>query len=123
MKPVIMELGGHVPVIVCDDVNPISAARAAVVGKSRNAGQVCVAPTRFFAQERIYNDFVDEFGRGAAALKVGSSLLAINDMGPLANHRRVEAMDSLIADAVAKGARLVAGGERIGNHGTDDGAR
>lgn len=117
MKPVIMELGGHAPVIVCDDVDPIAAGKLAAVGKSRNAGQVCVAPTRFFVQERVYDDFVGEFGRAAAALKVGNGLLSTSDMGPLANHRRIEAMDSLISDAVSKGARVVAGGERIGNQG------
>lgn len=117
MKPVIMELGGHAPVIVCDDVNPVVAAKAAVIGKSRNAGQVCVSPTRFFVQERIYSEFVNEFGRGAAALKIGNGLDPTNDMGSLANHRRVEAMDALIKDAVDKGARLVTGGERLGNQG------
>lgn len=117
MKPVIMELGGHAPSIICEDVDPVAAAQAAVVGKSRNAGQVCVSPTRFFVQERIYDAFVDNFARGAAALKIGNGLDPANDMGSLANLRRVEAMDSLIADAVDKGARVVAGGSRIGNQG------
>ncbi|TDR92935.1 NAD-dependent succinate-semialdehyde dehydrogenase [Enterovirga rhinocerotis] len=117
MKPVIMELGGHAPVIVCDDVDPIAAAKASVIGKSRNSGQVCVSPTRFFVHERIYDQFVDEFGRGAAALSVGNGLDPANALGALANFRRIEAMDALIADAVDKGARLVAGGARIGNQG------
>lgn len=117
MKPVIMELGGHAPSIICDDVDPIVAARAAVIGKSRNCGQVCVSPTRFFVQDRIYDDFVENFARGAAALKVGNGLDPINDMGSLANLRRIEAMDNLIVDAVEKGARVVTGGSRIGNQG------
>jgi succinate-semialdehyde dehydrogenase/glutarate-semialdehyde dehydrogenase len=117
MKPVIMELGGHAPSIICDDVDPIGAANAAVVGKSRNCGQVCVSPTRYFVQERIYDSFVEHFARGAAALKVGNPLDTQNDMGSLANSRRVDAMDDLIADAVAKGARVMSGGSRIGNLG------
>ncbi|MCX7309633.1 MAG: aldehyde dehydrogenase family protein, partial [Afipia sp.] len=80
MKPVIMELGGHAPVIVCDDVNPIDAAKAAVIGKSRNAGQVCVAPTRFFVQGKIYDEFVEEFGRAASVLKVGNGLSPSSEM-------------------------------------------
>jgi succinate-semialdehyde dehydrogenase/glutarate-semialdehyde dehydrogenase len=117
MKPVIMELGGHAPVIVCDDADPVAAAKASVIGKSRNAGQVCVSPTRFFVHDGIYDAFVTEFGRGAAALKVGNGLDPQTDIGPLANSRRIEAMQTLIADAVGKGARVVSGGERIGNRG------
>lgn len=117
MKPAIMELGGHAPVIVCDDVDPAATAATAVIGKSRNAGQVCVSPTRFFVQESIYKEFVDTFAERARAIKVGDGLDPSNQMGPLANHRRIEAMEMFVADAKAKGARLLAGGERIGNRG------
>lgn len=117
MKPSIMELGGHAPVIVCEDADPVATARLSVQGKSRNAGQVCVSPTRFFVHESIYDCFVDEFARGANALKVGDGMDPASEMGPLINLRRVEKIAELVSDAVAKGARVVAGGARIGNKG------
>jgi succinate-semialdehyde dehydrogenase/glutarate-semialdehyde dehydrogenase len=117
MKPAIMELGGHAPVIVCDDVDPVATAGTSVIGKSRNAGQVCVAPTRFFVQEAIYEQFAQSFAEKAAQLKVGNGLDPSTQMGPLANARRIDAMETLVADAKAKGARVLAGGHRIGNRG------
>lgn len=113
MKPCIMELGGHGPVIVCDDVDPVATATTSVATKSRNAGQVCVAPTRFFVHQSIYEPFTEAFGAQAKALKVGNGLDPESQMGPLANSRRVEAMETLIADATQKGARLVTGGRRL----------
>jgi succinate-semialdehyde dehydrogenase/glutarate-semialdehyde dehydrogenase len=117
MKPAIMELGGHCPVIICDDADPVKAASASVLSKSRNAGQVCVAPTRFFVHESIYDKFVDEFGAQSKKIEVGDGFDPRSTMGPLANHRRLDAIESLVSDAVASGARLVAGGHRIGNRG------
>ena len=117
MKPAIMELGGHAPVIVCDDVDPVASAATSVMGKSRNAGQVCVSPTRFFVQEAIYEKFAAAFAEKARAIKVGDGMDPANQMGPLANHRRIETMEMMVADATAKGARLLAGGSRIGNRG------
>src|SRR5580698_299099 len=117
MKPVIMELGGHSPVIVCDDVDPVSTAATSAIGKSRNAGQVCVSPTRFFVEDKIYDQFTASFAEKAAAMKVGNGLDPANQMGPLANERRIAAMEMLVADATAKGARIAAGGARIGNSG------
>ena len=117
MKPAIMELGGHGPVIVCDDVDPVATATTSVTGKSRNAGQVCVSPTRFFVQEAIYERFADAFAEKAAKLKVGNGIDPSTQMGPLANSRRIDAMEMLVADAKAKGARVLAGGSRIGNRG------
>jgi succinate-semialdehyde dehydrogenase/glutarate-semialdehyde dehydrogenase len=117
MKPAIMELGGHGPVIVCDDVDPVATATTSVTGKSRNAGQVCVSPTRFFVQESIYQRFADAFAEKAAKLKVGNGIDPSTQMGPLANSRRIDAMETLVADAKAKGARVLAGGTRIGNRG------
>jgi succinate-semialdehyde dehydrogenase / glutarate-semialdehyde dehydrogenase len=117
MKPVIMELGGHAPVIVCDDVDPVATAATSVTGKSRNAGQVCVAPTRFFVQESIYRSFADSFAEKAAQLKVGNGLDPATQLGPLANSRRIEAMEGFVADAEARGAKVLAGGQRIGNRG------
>ncbi|MFT4119926.1 NAD-dependent succinate-semialdehyde dehydrogenase [Bradyrhizobium sp.] len=117
MKPAIMELGGHAPVIVCDDVDPVATAAASAVGKSRNAGQVCVSPTRFFVQEKIYEQFAQSFAERASQLKVGNGLDPSTQLGPLANARRIDAMETLVADAKAKGARVLAGGQRIGNRG------
>lgn len=117
MKPVIMELGGHGPVIVCDDVDPVATAATSVIGKSRNAGQVCVSPTRFFVQEAIYKQFENAFADKAKQVKVGDGLDPSNQMGPLANSRRIDMMEGLVADAKAKGARVIAGGSRIGNRG------
>jgi len=117
MKPAIMELGGHAPVIVCDDVDPAATAATSVTGKSRNAGQVCVAPTRFFVQESIYKRFADTFAEKAAQLRVGNGLDPSTQLGPLANARRIDAMENFVADAKARGARVLAGGQRIGNNG------
>ncbi|AJA64003.1 MULTISPECIES: NAD-dependent succinate-semialdehyde dehydrogenase [Bradyrhizobium] len=117
MKPAIMELGGHAPVIVCDDVDPVATGAASAIGKSRNAGQVCVAPTRFFVQESIYEQFAQSFAERASQLKVGNGLDPSTQLGPLANSRRIDAMETLVADAKAKGARVLAGGQRIGNRG------
>jgi succinate-semialdehyde dehydrogenase/glutarate-semialdehyde dehydrogenase len=117
MKPAIMELGGHAPVIVCGDADPLTTAATSVTGKSRNAGQVCVSPTRFFVQESIYQRFADSFAEKAAQLRVGDGLDPKVQLGPLANARRIEAMETLVADAKARGARVLAGGSRIGNRG------
>jgi succinate-semialdehyde dehydrogenase/glutarate-semialdehyde dehydrogenase len=117
MKPSIMELGGHAPVIVCDDVDPVATAAVCVTGKLRNAGQVCVSPTRYFVEEGIYERFVQAFAEKAAQVRVGDGLDPDNQMGPLANERRIPLMASLVADAKEKGARVVAGGERLGTKG------
>jgi succinate-semialdehyde dehydrogenase/glutarate-semialdehyde dehydrogenase len=117
MKPAIMELGGHSPVFVCDDIDPADTAAKSAIGKSRNAGQVCVSPTRFFVQDSIYDRFTEAFTEKAAAMKVGNGLDPANQMGPLANDRRIAAMETLVADAKAKGARVTTGGTRIGNRG------
>ncbi len=117
MKPAIMELGGNSPVIIWDDIDAEAAGKLAVQGKSRNAGQVCVSPTRFFVHARVYDRFVESFGTGAAALKIGTGMDPEIQMGPLANKRRLDAVEGYIADAVGRGARRVAGGERAGNQG------
>ena len=117
MKPVIMELGGHSPVIVCDDVDPASHGASAALAKSRNAGQVCVAPTRFFVEDAIYERFATSMAEKAASFKIGNGLDPANHMGPLANDRRIAAMETLVADYKEKGARVMTGGARIGNRG------
>ena len=117
MKPAIMELGGHGPAIVCGDADPVQTAIASVAIKTRNAGQVCVAPTRFFVQRNIYARFVETAGEHALQVQPTDPRDPGCTMGPLANLRRVEAMEALVADAVARGARLVAGGCRPANRG------
>jgi succinate-semialdehyde dehydrogenase/glutarate-semialdehyde dehydrogenase len=117
MKPAIMELGGHGPVIVCDDADPVATAIASVIAKSRNAGQVCVAPTRFFVHQSRYQAFTQTFAERAATLKIGNGLDRSTQLGPLANARRSAAMERLVADATSRGARVLAGGQRIGNRG------
>jgi len=117
MKRTTMELGGHAPVIVFDDVDVDKVTSLAVAGKYRNAGQVCVSPTRFFVQDKVYKSFVSQFTEKAAALKIGDGLAEGMQMGPLANKRRVEAVEGFVTDAVDCGASLATGGERIGNQG------
>jgi len=117
MKRATMELGGHAPAIVFDDADVGSAARILVGAKYRNAGQVCIAPTRMLVHDKVYKDFVGQFVEGAKAIKVGNGLDPDSKMGALANPRRITAIEGFVQDAVAKGARLEAGGHRIGNKG------
>jgi succinate-semialdehyde dehydrogenase/glutarate-semialdehyde dehydrogenase len=117
MKRVTMELGGHAPAIVFDDADVDVAVKLLSANKFRNAGQVCVSPTRFLVQEKVYAPFVEKFVKAAKAIKVGDGLDKETRMGPLANARRVEAMERFIADAKAKGAKVETGGSRIGNKG------
>ena len=117
MKRATMELGGHAPVLVFDDADVGSAAKLMAAFKYRNAGQVCASPTRFFVHDTVYDAFVGDFIDLAKAVKVGDGLDPASTMGPLANPRRVNAMEALIADAHDKGAKVAAGGSRIGNQG------
>jgi succinate-semialdehyde dehydrogenase/glutarate-semialdehyde dehydrogenase len=117
MKRVTMELGGHAPAIVFDDADVDVASKLLAASKFRNAGQVCVSPTRFLVQEKLYDTFVDRFVTAAQKVKVGDGLEAGTQMGPLANPRRITAMETLIADAAKNGAKIRTGGNRIGNKG------
>jgi succinate-semialdehyde dehydrogenase/glutarate-semialdehyde dehydrogenase len=117
MKRVTMELGGHAPVIVCEDADIALAVKASGAAKFRNAGQVCISPTRFLVHESVKKEFADMMVKTATALKVGDGLAEGTQMGPLANPRRVTAMAEFTKDAVEKGATVLAGGERIGDAG------
>lgn len=117
MKRVTMELGGHAPVIVCEDADIALAVKSAGAAKFRNAGQVCISPTRFLVHESIRAEFAQTLAKYAQGLKVGDGLAEGTQMGPLANPRRLTAMAEMQADAVQKGAKVLAGGERIGNEG------
>ncbi|WP_377296759.1 NAD-dependent succinate-semialdehyde dehydrogenase [Rhizobium sp. SGZ-381] len=117
MKRATMELGGHAPVVVFDDADLDKAIEVSAAAKFRNAGQVCVAPTRFLIQDGVADQFIDGIVKYAENLKVGNGLEADVTMGPLANERRIPAMEDMINDAVSKGAVLKTGGKRIGNKG------
>jgi succinate-semialdehyde dehydrogenase / glutarate-semialdehyde dehydrogenase len=117
MKRVTMELGGHAPAIVFDDADIDSAVRILSGAKFRNAGQVCVAPTRFLVHEAVFDRFVDGLVDTSDRIEVGNGLDEKTTMGPLANGRRAEAMEALTSDAVALGAIVRTGAERIGNRG------
>jgi succinate-semialdehyde dehydrogenase/glutarate-semialdehyde dehydrogenase len=117
MKRVTMELGGHAPVIVAEDADVALAVKTVGAAKFRNAGQVCIAPTRFLVHESVGREFSELFAQHARGLKVGDGLQEGTQMGPLANRRRVAAMGELIGDAVGRGAKVLAGGERIGEEG------
>lgn len=117
MKRTTMELGGHGPVLVFDDVDVDTVLDTVVGHKYRNAGQVCVSPTRFIVKDSVFDRFRDGFVARAKAIKVGNGLDPESQMGPMANPRRPDAMERLIGDAVARGGKLSSGGERIGNQG------
>jgi succinate-semialdehyde dehydrogenase/glutarate-semialdehyde dehydrogenase len=117
MKRTTMELGGHGPVLVFDDADVDAVLATMAPAKYRNAGQVCVSPTRFIVQEGVFARFRDGFAERAKAIKVGNGLDEGIQMGPMANPRRPDAMERMIGDAVVKGGMLRAGGERIGNQG------
>ena len=117
MKRVTMELGGHAPVIVAEDADIELAVKAAGAAKFRNAGQVCIAPTRFLVHESIRGDFIAALAGYAQGLKVGDGLAEGTQMGPLANPRRISAMTEVMEDAVKQGATVATGGARIGDAG------
>ena len=117
MKRMTMELGGHAPVIVFDDADAAAAAKAMAASKFRNAGQVCISPTRFLVQEGIYESFVEQFVAHAKALKVGNGLEAGTTMGSLANPRRSTAMQANLDDAHQHHAKIRTGGHRLGGEG------
>ncbi|OYX41570.1 MAG: NAD-dependent succinate-semialdehyde dehydrogenase [Rhodobacterales bacterium 32-67-9] len=117
LTPVLMELGGHAPVIVCEDTDVEKAAVSGAIRKMRNAGQVCTSPTRFFVHESIFDAYLESFTRRAAATVVGNGVDPGVEMGPLANDRRIAALSELVEDACAKGAELRTGGARLGNSG------
>lgn len=118
VKPITLELGGHAPVLVFEDADVPRAATLAAAAKFRNAGQVCISPTRFLVQRSIFEDFVGSFQAEAERIRVGCGLDAGVGMGPLANLRRKQAVIELVDEAVAAGARLRLDGRRLHNQGT-----
>jgi succinate-semialdehyde dehydrogenase/glutarate-semialdehyde dehydrogenase len=117
MKRSTMELGGHAPVLVFDDTDPVAAAKALAGNKLRNAGQVCIAPTRFYVQDGTFDRFMSTFKAAFDEVTVGDGLSEDTRMGPLCHPGRVAAMETLVADASRNGANIVTGGTRIANKG------
>ncbi|MFA5664846.1 NAD-dependent succinate-semialdehyde dehydrogenase [Castellaniella sp.] len=111
LKRATLELGGHAPVLVFEDADMESAIRHIATAKFRNSGQVCTSPTRIYVQEAMYETFCNHFAERAAALKIGNGLDESVQMGPLANPRRLAAMQALTRDALEKGATLLCGGD------------
>ncbi|QND28348.1 NAD-dependent succinate-semialdehyde dehydrogenase (plasmid) [Sinorhizobium meliloti] len=117
MKRSTMELGGHAPVILFDDADIEAAADALAGQKVRNAGQVCISPTRFYVQAKGHDRFLARFAEKIASTRVGNGFQESVQMGPLCHGRRVAAMEGFVQDAREQGAEIVTGGERVGNAG------
>lgn len=116
MQRVTMELGGHSPAVVFADADPVAAAKTLAAGKYRNAGQVCIAPSRFYVERRIEPAFVDAFVAEARKIRLGNGLDPQTTMGPLANPRRLQAMAALVSEARGSG-EVMHGGRRHGERG------
>ncbi|HEY2228249.1 MAG TPA: NAD-dependent succinate-semialdehyde dehydrogenase [Xanthobacteraceae bacterium] len=117
MKRATMELGGHSPVVVFADADPEKTADTIAAFKFRNAGQVCISPTRFYVQEPVYDRFLKRFTEFADGIKLGDGLEPGVTMGPLANARRLDAMEAIVNDSKSRGGKVVTGGKRRANQG------
>ncbi|AWV05511.1 NAD-dependent succinate-semialdehyde dehydrogenase (plasmid) [Burkholderia sp. JP2-270] len=117
VKPITLELGGHGPVLVFNDADVEKAAVEGAANRYRGTGQICISSTRFLIQREVYDEFVGHFVRAANALKVGNGMVAGTQVGPLANPRQLAKMEELVADAVERGATVLAGGKRIEGNG------
>jgi len=117
MKRATMELGGHAPALVFANGNVTRAAQLLAAAKFRNAGQVCISPTRFIVEQGANDEFIEHFVIAAQAIRVGNGLHDGVQMGALANERRLDAMEQLVADALAQGAKIATGGKRWGREG------
>ena len=117
MTPVLMELGGHAPVLVGEDVDAARVGMLAAGAKMRMVGQICASPTRFIVHQKSYPAFVGGFARAASDLQVGDGFAEGVQMGPLINRKRLIAISDLVEDGKSCGARVAAGGHRIGERG------
>ncbi len=117
VKRSVMELGGHAPILVFEDADAEQIAKLVRQRKFRNAGQGCISPTRFYIHESIYERFTRTVGELVDTMKVGDGFAEGTDMGPLAHDRRVPFLEGLVEDAASHGARVITGGERVGNRG------
>lgn len=118
VKKISLELGGNAPFIVLDDAEIDAAVEGAIASKYRNAGQTCVCANRLMVQDGVYDEFVEKFTKSVSKLKVGNGMEEGVDIGPLINNKALEKVDHLMADAVKKGAKVVAGGKRHSLGGT-----
>ena len=121
MKRVSLELGGHAPFLVFDDADPIHAAKGASLVKFLNTGQACISPNRIFVQRSVVEPFVKEFTTRVAAMKAGNGMEDSVAIGPLVDEGAIEKVDRQVKDAVAKGAKLLCGGNRLISNGLDRG--
>ena len=112
-----MELGGHAPVMVFKDADIEFAAKMSAATKFRNAGQVCISPTRFYVEDAVYDEFAERMAQHAKDVVVGQGIQIETQMGPLIGARRLDVMQDLVDDAISQGAKLLAGGARLGNEG------
>ena len=112
VKRMSMELGGHAPVIIHEDVDPVKAAMASAIGKSRNNGQVCVSPTRFYVHKKHEKVFIETFVGALSKMKVGNGLEASTEIGPLINKKRLDFVERMVEDTVGEGAKVACGGKR-----------
>jgi succinate-semialdehyde dehydrogenase/glutarate-semialdehyde dehydrogenase len=117
LKRMVMELGGHAPVLVFEDVDVAEVARMSALRKYRNAGQGCINPTRFYLHESIFDEFAATYTAAVKAITVGNGMDPASKMGPLAHARRVPALQHCVDDALAHGGRLLCGGQRQGDKG------
>lgn len=117
LKPITLELGGHAPVIVCEDADLDDVARIVAAGKFRGTGQICLSPTRILVQKSVHDAFLDKFVQHTRDLKIGNGLDPDTQVGPLSNTRRIQAIDQLITNARACGARVMHGGEKVAGPG------
>ncbi|MFT4725611.1 MAG: succinate-semialdehyde dehydrogenase/glutarate-semialdehyde dehydrogenase [Granulosicoccus sp.] len=117
MTPVLMELGGHAPVVVCDDVDPELVGITSAERKMRNSGQVCTSPTRFFVHQSLYHRFAESFVQRAKSIVVGDAMDEKTDMGPVAHKGRLDALQHFVDDAVERGGRVLTGGSRMAGKG------
>lgn len=117
MKRATLELGGHAPVVVCEDVDVDRIVKMGVATKYRNAGQVCTSPTRFIIARSIFKEFAEKFVAATQAIQIGDPFDAKTQMGPLKNERRLIAIDRMVMDAKTRGLTVAAGGERVGDKG------
>lgn len=117
MKPVLMELGGHAPVIICEGVNATEIGKMALKSKIRINAQWCAAPGRFLVHESLYDEFVAAYVEAAAEVCVADGMDKAADMGPVSSARRLAAMQHMVDDALERGGKVAVGGQRVGDRG------
>jgi succinate-semialdehyde dehydrogenase/glutarate-semialdehyde dehydrogenase len=112
-----MELGGNAPFLVFDDADIDSAVAGAMIAKMRNGGEACTAANRFYAHERVYDEFAEKFSAAMAAFKVGPGLEPGVELGPMVNEWAIKDIDTLVQDATAKGSEVLTGGAPLDRTG------